>query len=431
MIATIDENKLTEIERKELVGVLAAHLGAVDPEGKGMRVRDIAASYFPPTPGDGRERLRAAMDKLTRARPGRPPDIVRLAKYLAMYKNAPLPGGFQIQQAGIDRVGTKLWTAVASTSVTAPQVAEQQGPVPKRRAVADDPPGCRETIEGIVGRWLLDHLSQLPGAPAALTAVPAAAYLGFPGDLALPRGAWVLVQYTKDITPDQRLRLPTTYWNALGLARRAGDEVFLCFCNDRPGLLSFDPYDHFTADFTQDADGLWWPAPFATRVADFKPVVPHIQSIRATRHDVAGINRPMLNKYQTILMRNEPDLLEAVKRGWLYTEVTGAQDEVARTWALHCEAERMVDLHVCMGMVRLDVGIAGLSFSETQLSALLDKLRGYLTAEQREPLDVATTRVVSFQCLPAVASTLGAIVYEHALALRPKRLGPSRGPSPR
>ncbi len=453
--------QLTDAQKLTLVGVLAHHLVHLDPSGAGVRLVDFIASLYPPQPSDGRDAVRAAAEKLTRTVAGRTPEAVRLGRIFGANKRRQLPGNLQLKSCAFDMErNCALWAAVGEPDAEAPVLSgtEIVAPPPKgRRRVEDDTPACRERVERFIGAWLVQHRQELPGKPAEFEVVSAAGVDA--ADLALYIGCFVLVMYTRDMVSDPRLRLTTRQWKALADAHARGATIFICMCNDEPGYFSFNTYqDYLDQNRTVEEDGVYWPMELATWIANFKQVLPHILSFRtAVSTDAQMANVPKLSRFLRMMLRQEPELAEAMTRGWLLSTMR-PEDGVISYWAQRCEVESAIDLYVCVyqasrGRIpsvptctaRLDLCPAGLTFSEAQLHAVLDGLAALLSrtdpavAEAMSPANtkdwvtmaegtakrsalVATPRVIAFTCAGVVARQVGELLYEHATRLRPKRL---------
>ena len=455
--AQLEPWELTDEQKLTLVGILAHHMMQIDPSGAGLRLVDLLGSLYPPKPDDGRDPVRAAAEKLTRTVAGRVPEAIRLGRLFGVYKNKPLPGALRIQSLTFDMVrNCALWAAVGERGASAPVLSgtEVVAPPPKqRRRLDDDTLVCRERVERFIGRWLVDHREELPGSPFPFEALSAAAVDAT--DLSLQTGRFVLVMYARDMTTDPRLRLPVGHWKGLGEARARGAEIYICICNDEPGYLSFNKYqDYVDQNRVVEEDGVYWPDQVATWFANFKQVLPHILSFRTAMGSSAQLtNVPKLSRFLKMMLRQEPELAAAIERGWLLS-TSRPEDGVVGYWAQRCEIESSIDLYVCVYQamrgripgvptcsVRLDLCPAGLTFSETQLQAVLDGLAALLMrtdpgiAAAMGPKEritmsvskhtslVATPRVISFTCAGAVAQSVGELLFEHATRLRPKRLG--------
>jgi hypothetical protein len=353
-----------------------------------------------------------------------------------------------------------LWTAVGEPGDAAPVLTgtETAAPVPKtRRHVEDDTLACRERVERFIGTWLVEHREELPGAPEAFSVVSTAAVDG--SDLPLCDDRFTLVMYAKDMVSDSRLRLPEAHWQGLAAAHARGATIYICMCNDEPGYMSFNAYQDYLDQNRSIEDGVvYWPMELATWIANFKQVVPHILSFRSAGASPATTYVPKLSRFLKMMLQQEPELAAAVKRGWLLSTLR-PEDGVIGYWGQRCEIESAIDLHVYVYRatrgripsvptctVRLDLSPAALSFSETQLQAVLDglaalvartdpELAAAMGSTQRVTMSlagakhgaiVATPKVISFTCAGVLAIPVGELLYEHACRLRPKRLALAR-----
>ena len=79
--------EMTDHQKLTLVGILAHHLVRIDPSGSGVRLIDFISSLYPANIDDGRDDVRAAVEKLTRTVPGRTPEAVRLGRIFGAKKN--------------------------------------------------------------------------------------------------------------------------------------------------------------------------------------------------------------------------------------------------------------------------------------------------------------------------------------------------------
>ena len=455
--------RLTDQQKLTFVGVLAHHLVRLDPQRKGVRLVDFVASLYPPKPEDGLDKVRQAADKLTRTIKGGHPEPVRLGRIFGVHKHKLLPGGLRIENSAFHMDhNCILWTAVGQAQDAAPALTgdETVAAAPTRpqlaaRTVVDDTLACRQQIERFIGSWLAQHRADL----GACETVSVAASDG--AEIALRSGRFVLVMYAMDMTTEPRLRMPAGHWKALGLAREHGAEIYICMCNDEPGFLSLHPYqDYLDQNRTIENDVVYWSIDTHDHwwSENFKEIVPHILSIRmATSKGSTTATLPTVSRFLKMMLREEPELAAAVKRGWLLNTMR-PEAGIVDYWAQRCEIEDAVDLYVCVypsrgsgdipGVpgcsVRLDLGPSGLSFSEVQMQAVLDAVAALLSetssavakamrATDRATVSglakhlplVTTPRILSFVCFAQVplAEQIGAVIYQHVNRLRPKRLG--------
>jgi len=450
---------LNEQHKPPLVALLAEHLVRLDPQGRGIRPADLVASLYPPKPQDQLDAVRSAVAALTRTEDRKPPEAIRIGRLFGRFKGVPLPGGLQIQSAAYDTSrNCQLWTATHDPDAVEAECSGQEvAAKPAKHQVADDTTDCRYRIERFVGSWLNEHRMSLPEQPSAFDVISAAG--SDPTDVALRKGRFVLVAYSRDMTTDHRLWLPAEHWKALGDARSGGAEVYVCICNDEPGYLSFQSYETFLPhDRTIEGDRIYWAVdPNAWWIANFKHVVPHIQSLRYTVGPTAqSPSMPGMSRFLKMLLQNEPELAAAVQRGWLLSE-TEPEAGVANYWAQRCEFEAAIDLYVCVyrtasgllrnvptASVRLDLCPAGLSFTEHQLQSTLDKVAELLlptnpelarAMSEQDRITIsgagtktgfmATPKVIAFTCNGSLAQQVGDLLYESACNIRPKRLRPS------
>jgi hypothetical protein len=448
--------EMTEYQKLTLVGILAHHLARIDPSGSGVRLVDFISSLYPATIGDGQDNVRAAVAKLTRTVSGRKPEAVRLGRIFGANKNKPLPGSLCLRSIAFDMAhNCALWTALGTPGATPPVLSgsETAAPAPKvRRHVADDTPACRERVENFIGGWLIEHREELPGAPAEFSVISTAAVNG--DDLALYNERFALVTYTKDMVGDSRLRMPEAHWKGLAAAHARGATIYICMCNDEPGYMAFNTYqDYLDQNRSIEGGVVHWPAELATWFGNFKQVAPQLLSFRTAGAQSDQLaNVPKISRFLAMLLQQEPELADAVMRGWLLSTMR-PEDGLVGYWGQRCEIESAIDLHVCVyraarrgipGVptctVRLDLCPAALTFSEPQLQAVLDGLAVILArtdpelaaamGAQRITMSppgvqgvlVATPKLISFVCAGVVAIPVGELLYEHASRLRPKRL---------
>ncbi len=437
------EKRMSAVEESEALAILIQYMLERDPQHKGLRARDIVAALYPVTK-DGYDSVRRVIEQIARTFPGRVPETVRLGKFFSRMDGVTVVGGSKLRRTSLDNVGTAVWTAVLDSDATPPLDNVAKGPSidhPKRPYV-DDTPTCRQLIEKDVGEWLCQNASSFTAPPpAAIEAVSGTGAVAAPRDLVLRSGCWVCVVYTKDcVAIGNRLRIDVAVWNALGEARKNGATVFLSFCDDNVGILSFDSYDRlaWAPEETRSVEGNWlsFTRELLTSVGWFKAVIPHIQMLRGRTDASLGV-APVhaLSKFDAAMLRNDPELASAGKRGWLLSR-TRPEDGTVSIWSRRCEIMRSIDLYACVystargvvpgalrGHVRLDLFCANLGFTQAQLDHVLEQLAPHLSPTEHQAIQ-PTPVFLAITCDGRAAETIGTILYEAATSLRPKRLRP-------
>jgi hypothetical protein len=162
-----------------------------------------------------------------------------------------------------------------------------------------------------------------------------------------------------------------------------------------------------------------------------------------------------VTKMDRSLLRNDIDLCEAIKRGWLLTpsRPDDSHFSVSSVWSRYCDVQRTANLYAChyhtgrgvvpgrhLGHVRLDLGAAGIAFTHTQIDALIDRLRPFLDESELLALRPTPT-YLSVVCSGEHAERIAKTIFDAVGQLRPKHLrrltrlptpasGPPDGPPP-
>jgi hypothetical protein len=446
------EKRLTPVEEVAHLERIVAYLAKRDPQRQGLRVRDIVEALYPdgqPAKGDGHNALRTAIEQICRTFPGRVPDTKRVGLFFSKMDGVIVLGGGKLRRTNADSVGTILWTAVVDSDAVAPlsSIEENSAADRPRRPYQDDAVGSRQLIELDVGVWLSENASKFPAPPPGpLDVVSAAAVTATPKDVVLRSGSWVCIVYTKDSEAiGDRFRIDVNLWNAIGDARKNGANVFLSFCDDNRGMLSFDSYDRLAwmPEEARAVEGSWlyFQPQALTSVGWFKAVVPHIQMLRG-RSDASLSAMPLnsLSKFHLSMLKNDPELAAAVQRGWLLSR-TKPEDGLVNIWSRRCEIHHTIDLYACVystargvvpgtlrGHVRLDLFCANLAFSQTQLDAVLEQLAPHLSPTEHQAIQ-PTPVFLAVTCDGRMAESVATVLYDHASRLRPKRLRPMPAPA--
>jgi hypothetical protein len=427
---------------------------AVDPHKRGLTARQFLAGLYPPKEGDDRDSVRSAVEAATRTFPGRTPEARRIAALWSKREGDTILGGRRVDRGKLDpESNTVLWIAVMDTEAKAPLSALPDGKpsAPNRppRKYEEDTPSVRGAIEMEVGKWLSAHAQELPIVPIGpLQVISAARASADATELFQLQGSVVCVAYTRNIRLiDNCVRIGLDVWAAIGQARKAGARIFVSFCSDDDtGLLTFDEYDRIVwapEDMRQIENNiLSFPANLLTYVRPstllFKEVVPHIWGLRSMRQPAVGASTAIetVTKMDQSLLRNDVDLCDAIKRGWLLTPSRPDDNHfsVSSVWSRYCDIQRIPNLYAChyqtgrgvvpgrhLGHVRLDLGGAGISFSDPQIEALIDRLRPFLDESEMLALRPTAT-YLSVVCSGNHAERIAKLIFEAVSQLRPKHL---------
>lgn len=108
--------------RSDSVNIMVA-IETLDPQHHGITARGIVERFFPPRepnearPQDEFEDARDAIENVTRGLPGRQPDVLRLAKYLAKNRGRILLG-HKLERATAGGDATLRWTVTPAATTT-------------------------------------------------------------------------------------------------------------------------------------------------------------------------------------------------------------------------------------------------------------------------------------------------------------------------
>jgi|GEM_PF-3768851 len=446
-------------ERLRYLAVLAKHVDGIDPEGDGVTVRTIIDSLYPIQRRDGLSEVREAVEKVTRTARGRLPEAARLGTVIARSTRHTLPGGYRFHRVDVNDPTSLRWkissrnpAPLATIGATAKDPLPR-GALPRARtkrglALDGDSPACRERVERAVGDWLVKHVKELKDAPPRFQVVSGTELTYQPFDLGGRSEPWVCIFYTRVTSgPEMWFRIPVKTWNAIGAAHKDSAPAFVAFCNDEPGMLTFDPYTRLAwakEVHRIEGDDILWPATWTTYAANFKQVIPNLPTIIHTvpRADAANADASTarVDRFERNLFENDPELVAAVKRGWLLSDSPPSAG-ITPYWNRRCDRQRAIDLYVCrfkdahpsipssyQAVVRLDLAPAGLFFAPIQLQAAFDRIVPHLNSVEHLELGVERhlalprTVLLQFRCSGQVAETIGQTLYEAATRLRPKHL---------
>lgn len=443
-------------ERIRYLAVLARHVEGLDPKGDGVTTRTILSSIYPARRRDGLSEVREAVEKITRTALGRLPEAAYLGTVITRNTRHGLPGGYCFHR--VDVGNSSLRWKVSSHNraplATVPAIgALPQGPLPralpKRGLTLDgDSPACRERVERAVGDWLMKHVCELKDAPPQLQVVSGTEITHQPFDLGGRSEPWVCIFYTRVTSgPEMWFRIPFKTWNAIGAAHKDDAPAFVAFCNDEPGMLTFDSYTRLawaTDVHRYEGEDILWPATWATYAANFKHVIPNLPTLihTVTRAEAANADASAtrFDKFERQLFENHTELAAALKRGWLLSD-SHPSAGITPYWSRRCDRLRAIDLYVCrfkdarpaipgsyQAVVRLDLAPAALFFTPIQLGATFAKIVPHLNSVEHLELGVERhlarprTVLLQFRCSGHAAETIGQELFEAAMRLRPKHL---------